>query len=97
MDDPSTAGSQLQSVGLTPQQKMAMALMQQQGASNPQGQYSPLQGISQIANNAIATQLMRQSNPGFQLGNNVSQAALRNANTSTDPLGALAATQGWNQ
>ncbi len=52
-------GGQPQS-SITPQQRMAQALLASgQGQSyNPQGQYSPTQGMSQMANAALAAYLM---------------------------------------
>ncbi len=94
-------GSQpmLSGTQLTAQQKLAMALMQQnsQQQSNPQGQYSPWQGAGQLANSYLAAQMLQQGNQQqpFQLGANVSPGAMQNANGSQDPLGALIATQGW--
>ncbi|MBV8500754.1 MAG: hypothetical protein JO006_03455 [Paucibacter sp.] len=86
-----------QSQQLTPQQKMAMMLMGQQPQVNPRGAYSPLQGLGTLANSMVAARLWNQQQQPqpFQLGSSVPQAALNNANTSQDPLGALALQQGW--
>ena len=53
---------------LTPQQKMALALMQSSQTSqvNQQGQASPLQGASQLANALLAAHMMGQRNPAQQ-------------------------------
>ena len=84
---------------MSPQQKLAMALMQQPApAIDNSGRMSPLQGLSQIGNKMMAMRMMQQQpQQTGQLGNNVSPFALQNANASQDPLGTLAMTQGWNQ
>lgn len=85
---------------LTPQQRMALALMQsgQNDLSNvnQQGQMSPMQGLSSMGSQLLAAQMMKNANQQpSQLGNSVPQSFLNNANGSSDPIAALNATMGW--
>ena len=51
--------------------------------------------VSGGLNNLAGLMYLNGQNGSMQLGNNVSQASLNNANTSSDPIGALASTNGW--
>jgi hypothetical protein len=65
----------------TPQQKMAQVLMQPQPIANdPNGQYSPMQGMAQLANGAVQGMAINkymgqpqqpQLTPPFGLGANI--------------------------
>ena len=70
----STMLSNYQQDAMTPQQKLAIALMSQQQPTNNQGQYSPLQGMGQLANGAMAGYMMGQGQQQPQ--QNMAQNAL---------------------
>ena len=85
----------MDSQSLSPQQKLAIALMQNsQQQANPSGAWSPMQGANSLFQSYLAGQMMNRGQGG-QLGNNVSPYAMQNANSSQDPLGTLIQTQGW--
>ena len=74
--------AELSSGSMTPQQKLALALLQPKSQGQGAGQYSPLQGISQLVNAGLMAGMMgSQGGPisqsaasALQLGANGGQA-----------------------
>lgn len=86
----SDSGQQPVQQQLTPQQKLAIALMQQGNQINQSGSYSPANGVNQLFQGYLGGALMRPQKP-----NSIGQTALNGANASDDPIGALASIKGW--
>lgn len=88
---PQTQAPLMDSTALTPQQKLAMALMQnQQQQVNPNGAWSPSQGANSLFQDYLAGQMMQKAQQQQQMN-----GALQAANMSSDPIGALAQRMNW--
>ena len=101
-NDASGAQPLLDSPQMTPQQKIAMALMQSnsgQQQMNNNGAWSPAQGANQLFSSYMRGQMMSnllKQQPQSQLPQSqVPQSAINQANMSSDPIAALNQSQNW--